>query len=166
MESYQKKYAKYTTYSIPPHITIYPPFYLKNISEKQLFTKLDKIFVKTECDTVTFNSVDYFEGKNNVAFVKPDSKSQKYIASLLEKMVKSLAGNIVNVYGEYNITSAKFNPHMTIAEKIPDNHLPKIKSELSSFRNIFKFNVKAVFVFKQNTEVKRWKLLQEIINFF
>jgi hypothetical protein len=79
-----------------------------------------------------------------------------------KKTVKSLIGNIVNVYGEYNIAPAKFNPHMTIAEKIPDNHLPKIKSELSSFRNIFKFEVNAVFVFKQNAGVKRWKLLQEI----
>ena len=60
MDNYRKKYAKYTSYIIPPHITVHPPFFLKGITEKQLVAKLKDDFIKTKCSEVVFKSIGYF----------------------------------------------------------------------------------------------------------
>lgn len=162
MDKYRRLYAKYTSYTIPSHITVYPPFFLKGITERRFLTKLVNDFSKTKCGEVTLNSIDYFKGRNNVAFVKPDSKSSKYIINLLVKTVKFLEGYTKSVYSEYSPTPDKFNPHMTIAEKIPNNSLPKIKKELKNFNNVFSFKVESIFVFKKATDAKSWGMLREI----
>jgi len=162
MDKYRRLYAKYTSYTIPPHITVYPPFFLRGITERRFITKLVNDFSKTKCGKVTLNSIDYFKGVNNVAFVKPDSKSSKYITNLLVKTLKSLKGYTKSVYSEYSPTPDKFNPHMTIAEKIPNNSLSKIKEELKNFKHVFSFKIESIFVFKKVTDTKSWDMLQEI----
>lgn len=162
MDKYRRLYAKYTSYALPTHITVYPPFFLKGITEGRFLTKLKNDFSKMECGEVTLKSVDYFKGRKSVAFVKPDSKSSKYIINLLVKTVKLLNGYTKNVYSEYSPTPDKFNPHMTIAEKIPNNSLSKIKKELKNFNHVFSFRVESIFVFKKATDAKTWDMLREI----
>ena len=162
MDGYRKKYARYTHYNIPPHITIYPPFFLKDITERQLITKLKRGLSSAKSNIIILDTIDYFRGRNNVAFVKPDTKSRKYIADLLVKIVKPLEGYTRNIYGEYDLTPNKFNPHMTIAERIPKDHLPKVKKDLLSFNHVFTFKVISICIFKKPTDIKSWKILQDI----
>ena len=162
IDKYRLKYAKYTNYIIPPHITVYPPFLLKGITEKQLIAKLNKDFINTKCSEISLKSIDYFKGRNNVAYVKPDIKSSKYIANLLVKTVKSLDGYTNKLYGGYNIIPEKFNLHMTIAERIPNASLPRVKKELTSFNHEFSFRIESFYIFKKAIDTKSWSMLQKI----
>lgn len=43
VDQFRNKYAKYTSYIIPPHITIYPPFYLKdNVLETDIIDTVNE----------------------------------------------------------------------------------------------------------------------------
>ncbi|MCK5285632.1 MAG: 2'-5' RNA ligase family protein [Candidatus Pacebacteria bacterium] len=69
VNKYRNKYAKFTTYKISPHITIYPPFYLKQISEKEILNLLKSSLKDVNNFSLNFNSIKYFEEGNNVAFL-------------------------------------------------------------------------------------------------
>jgi 2'-5' RNA ligase len=64
VDKYIKKYAKYTQYIIPPHITIYPPFLLKDIKEEELIKILNGTLNSSTPFKIVLNSVSYFEGES------------------------------------------------------------------------------------------------------
>ena len=162
VDGLRKKHAKFTSYVIPPHITVYPPFLIKNNNEKEIIDSLRKNLVQVNQQEIALKSVDYFEGKNNVAFFKLDKESSKFIKTLLVITMKSLNGRVKNVYDDYNFTPEKYKPHMTIAEKIPDDSLPLVKKELSSIKKTLDFSIKSVFLYKQKGNSKLWQELKEI----
>jgi 2'-5' RNA ligase len=162
VDGFRKKYAKYTNYAIPPHITVYPPFFIKDSSEEIIIDSLVKSFRQVEPQKVTFKSIDYFEGKNNVALFSPDKKSVAFIKDLLIRATELLGNKVKNVYDDYNFSPRKFKPHMTIAEKIPDDTLAEVKKELDKTQEILTFDVKSVCLYKQEGNLKMWRKLREI----
>jgi len=159
---FREKYAKFTTYIIPPHITICPPFFIKNKSEKEIISLLNDSFLQVRPQKALLNSVDYFEGENNVVFFKPDRKSSRFIKKLLTKSIDSLKDEIKNVYKNYNFTPKKIKPHMIIAEKIPHDILPRIKRELVNTQIALNFKINSVFLYRRKGNLRQWKELKEI----
>lgn len=163
VNKYRKKYAKYTKYIIPPHITIFPPFFLKDISEKELVARLRESFLNEKSKRISLNSIGYFEGINNVLYFKPDTISSKYIVRLLITAVKSLGSLMKSAYEDYNFTPEKFVPHMTIAERVPDTIFSVVKEELSNYKNVISFTVSSIYVYKDVDGSGNWNQLQEIV---
>ena len=162
VDRYRKKNAKYTNYVISPHITIYPPFYLEGSSEEEVISLLKNEFLGTEPKIINFPSVNYFEGKNNVAYFGPDEQSLRYLKSFLIKTTKALKGKIKNVYDDYNFTPEKFKPHMTIAEKIPSKILPLVKEKLAKLDTSLSFDVTAIFLYGQKMRSVIWNRVEKI----
>ena len=157
VDKYREKYAKHTGYVIPPHITIYPPFLITN-SQKEVINTLKKSFSKTPVVKVKCDSVGFFESeKNNVVYFKLDKDSADLMKKFLIKTTKALKGKIKDVFKGHKYTPSEYTPHMTIAEMIPREVLPKIKKELARFKGEIEFEVDSVYLYEQKGDSKTWK---------
>ncbi|MBU1046819.1 2'-5' RNA ligase family protein [Patescibacteria group bacterium] len=162
IDIYRKKYGKFTTYKIPPHVTIFPPFYLNRVSEKEILELLRISLLNLSKVSLTFDSVKYFENGNNVAFFAPDKNSDVLIRQIFLNILKDLRNKVKDVYDEYKMTVEDFDPHLTIAEKIPDSEFKKIKNELKNIEESFVFNCNSVCLYKQEVKSRIWNKVKEI----
>lgn len=156
VDNYRKQFARYTSYVIPPHFTIYPPFYSNFSTEDELITHLRNNFKKVKPEIISLKSIGFFEGKNNVAFFEPTLESSSHIVNFLTLAIKCLKDKVKNVYDSYNFTPEKFKPHMTIAEKIPSQEFPAIKEEFTKISVDWNFKVTAIYLYKQIPNTVIW----------
>jgi 2'-5' RNA ligase len=156
VDGYRKRFAKYTDYIIPPHFTIYPPFYNDFSSEPDLIEKLITTFSKIMPAQIALSSINYFEGVNNVAFFEPSPDSSSYLIKLLTEATNGLKGKVKNVYEDYNFSPEKYKPHMTIAEKIPEDKFRSIKNELNKIQVNSNFISDCVYLYKQVDDSPVW----------
>lgn len=161
-DKYRKKYAKYTGYHTPPHITIYPPFHLTDIDEAQLKKFLEKNLLDTAPFQVCIDSFDYFIGKNNVVYFKPDNRSESVLKSVLVKIFPTLKSHTKAIYNYFIVEPDSYRPHMTIAERIPEEVLPKLKQELNGEKVNFTFEVNSVQLLVQPEGSKVWMVKENI----
>lgn len=162
VDLYREKYAKNTNYVIDPHFTVYPPFTIPSDNEDEVVDTLKDGLAGMDRKTIRFDKVGYFEGKNNVAFFEPDIESTDYLKNILVKVTECIGGKVKNVYDDYNFTPEKFKPHMTIAERIPDDNFIEVKKELDGLNEYGEFKVSSIFVYKHEPETNRWQSLREI----
>jgi 2'-5' RNA ligase len=162
VDFYRRKYAKYTSYVIVPHLTIIPPFYIQSGDEAEIIGVLEAGFKSTKPEKVVIEKIGYFEGKNNVAFFQPDSRSSAFLRDLLMKATNRLSGRVKDVYDDYSFAPEEFKFHMTIAEAIPGEQLPKIREELSSVVFRGSFLVSSVRLFRNSDDSNVWSELVEI----
>lgn len=78
------------------------------------------------------------------------------------KVTGGIGEKVKNVYDDYNFTPEKFKPHMTIAERIPEDVFIKIKGELEKQKESGQFIVNSVFLYKLEKDNNQWESLQEI----
>ena len=162
VDEYRNKYSKCTCYKIPPHITIYPPFYLIDITEEEILNVMKRTFGKIESFDLRFDSVGYFEKKNNVIYFAPDKKSDELLKNILNKTLNILDGKTKDVYADYKLSKDNFTPHITIAEKIPENEFRKIKQETKNIKEKLKFTAKEIILYKQNQNSRIWEDVEKI----
>jgi 2'-5' RNA ligase len=162
LDSYRIKYARYTSYVIVPHITLVPPFLIEKESPIEIVHSLQKGYKGLPPIKVILENVNFFEGKNNVAFVQPDAGSSESIRNILRKTTSILGNRIKNAYNGYYFTPEKFIPHLTIAESIPENIFSEIKSELAGLVFNYPFLVSSVFLFGQTGTSNIWQPQAEI----
>ena len=159
IDLYRKKYDEADASTISPHLTICPPFYL-NITETELTQKLSQIFSSTTPFPLSLTSTDFFEGKNNVAFFKPDHFSSQNIRHLLVITQSNLTHDIVNVWPDYPTDPDKFVPHCTIVEHIDDDKFSQVKADLELLTVDQSFEVNSLFLIKKQSE--QWLPITEI----
>jgi len=162
VDKLRRKFAKYTSYVIPPHLTVYPPFYNQLSSEQVLIETLEEAFSISQPTSVNLKNFGFFEGKNNVAFIEPDDKSSIFLVDLLVTATNCLSGKAKNVYDDYNFSPENFKPHMTVAEKIPDDTFEQVKKELKNLNIDFSFPVSSVYLYGQDEGSKIWNKVAEI----
>ncbi|MCK4918160.1 MAG: 2'-5' RNA ligase family protein [Candidatus Pacebacteria bacterium] len=162
IDKYRNRYAKYTNYKIPPHITIYPPFYLKKISEKEILELIKFSLKNTNKHSLNFNSISYFEEGNNVAFFAPNKSSNNFIRQVFLKVIENLKSRVEDVYNDYKMSVKDFNPHLTIAEQIPDDMFEKFKKELNNTKENLVFECNSLCLYKQESKSRIWNKVGEI----
>jgi 2'-5' RNA ligase len=162
VDKYRKKYAKYTGYHTPPHITVYPPFYITDIDEEQFKKLLGNNLLNSDPFLVCIDSFDYFTGRNNVLYFKPDDRSKTYLTNLLVKIVPTIKLHTKDIYHFYKVEANNYHPHMTIAEKIPSDVLPKIKQQLNGEKVNFTFEVDSIQLLVQPSDSKVWQVKDDI----
>lgn len=163
VDVYRKKYADHTGYKIPPHITLYPPFSLHDISLKDLQHLLKRTLKNRGALTLVFDSIDYFQKKDtNVVYFAPNKESKKLLRDIFRTLSQSLQNNVQKIYGAYPETPSDYNPHITITECVPDEDLPFIRRELSTTREHFSFSASSLYLYTQKPESKIWEKLLEI----
>ncbi len=162
VDKYRKIYARYTDYVIVPHFTIYPSFYITPGYEENVIQLLRNSFKGTEVVTINFSGVGYFESGNNVAFFKPDTESSIFLKSLLLETTEILKGKIRNVHDDRCFLPENFSPHMTIAEKIPEEVFRSVKKELDDINEKGSFTVSSVFLYTQTVGENLWCNAAEI----
>jgi 2'-5' RNA ligase len=161
-DKYREKYAKYTGYRSPPHITIYPPFYLTGIDEEEFKELLKKNLKNFAPFQVRINSVNFFTGRNNVLYFKPDERSKNYLKSALESIFLTIKLCTKPIYNYYIVEPDSYRPHMTIAERIPKEVFSKLKQELSKEKVNFTFEVDSIWLLVQPEGSKVWKVKEDI----
>lgn len=130
LKKLRRKYNKYTSYSIDPHITLKQPF-RPIVASAIIDKKLRAVAERTKPFNLILNRIEYFEGANNVAYAA--IKNKKSVIGLHTDIVRSLKGLVKEKYKE-EFELEKFLPHATISEEIPNKAFPVIKKELSSYK--------------------------------
>lgn len=159
VDNYRHQYDVNNLHSIPPHITVYPSFYSSE-SEPKLIDKLNNIFNKNAPFRISFKSVDFFTGKNNVAFFKSDPESTLKIRNLLISTQLHLSDIITDVKLDYPTNSEQFTPHCTIAEDIPNCEFLNVRRDLESLSVNQSFDVNSIFLLRK--QQKKWLSISEI----
>lgn len=162
VDTFRQKFAKYTQYKIPPHITIYPPFHHLFETEGLLRAHLAQTFVATKPQRISLRGVGSFEGKNNVVFLEPSRQAKGYLLDLVQKTDASLSGKVEKAFKNYDFSPVNFNPHMTIAEHIPDEELSKIKTDLEQEDIRVAFLVNSLHLFKKTDNNPTWRQFTQI----
>ena len=139
-----------------------PLFWLKDIDENQVKKLLKNELLNTPCYKLCLNSYGYFFGKNNVAYFKPNIRSTQCLKNIFYKTMLVLKGRITRVYKDYKISNNTYHPHMTIAEKIPDEVFPKIKNELDSQKVKLEFDISSIKLYRQHINSSVWQLISDI----
>ncbi|MCK5285631.1 MAG: hypothetical protein KAJ58_00145 [Candidatus Pacebacteria bacterium] len=78
------------------------------------------------------------------------------------KVIESLKDKVEDVYSDYRMSIKEFNPHLTIAERIPKNEFKKIKEELNSVKENLIFRCNSLCLYKQETKSSIWNKVEEI----
>ncbi len=118
---YKEKYSGRRHHALPPHITIYPPFYNRYSTETELVVSLRDAFTLTKPGRVNFDSIGYFSGDNNVVYLQPDQKSSEYLLEIFTAAATLLSDN-----------SENFHPHVTIVKNVPLDELSSVKKKLEA----------------------------------
>lgn len=161
VDNYRKRFAQYTSDTIPPHFTLFPPF-LSLIGETDLIESLKKAYAGKQIGQIVMNSIDFFEGRNKVVFFAPDEVSTKFLKELHITAVNCLREKTKNVFEDYIFILEKFRPHLTIAERMPDEVFVKVREEIKDQRFNFSFSVNSVYLFKKAETDKVWRVVEEI----
>jgi 2'-5' RNA ligase len=119
-------YSKNMVYITIPHITLVQPF-TPRVDVTMLTDKLRQVTEKTAPFTVGLNSIAYFEGKNNVAYIAVVNRQP--LIDLHRDISLSIKGLLKGE--QEGFTLDNFVPHVTIGQQIPDDLLPQIKQSLS-----------------------------------
>ena len=159
VDEYIKKYKKHN-YSIAPHITIYPPFYIDDVDEDSIILILIEKLKGTKSEEIIIDSIGYFEnGSNsNVAYFKPDDNAITYLREISSVCSLALKDHIHDKFADY---PSDFKPHMTISSSIPNDIFPEIKSGLTNIKELFKFKIQSVDLYKQHGSSGIWNKVKE-----
>lgn len=148
----REQYDKYVNYTIVPHITLLYPVALKN-GLTAVYAKLAEAAHQTKPFVIELNGVQYFEGRNNVAYVAVEKRQP--VVDLYHNINHALNRTLV----EKTSTYEHFTPHITVAELIPADMLPDIKMKLSKL--VLRYRVRidsfSLFSARQNKTWETWK---------
>ena len=161
IDVYRNLYSGYTSYIIPPHVTIVPPFTLLGVQEEELVCLLEKEGAPVEGMRACLDSFGFFEERKNVLFLQPDRKSEGLFKTIFQAIFSVLDGRIKYRYDTYKANTDDFHPHLTIGEKIPDSQFEKLKAELKLVEPII-WEIFSFDIYYYNELSHSWDKLHEI----
>ncbi len=147
------RFYKYMKYDIEPHVTIMYPFTpVGNISD--IHTKLSEIVEHAKPFLLVLNSVRYWEGLNNVAYVAVQNRLPVF--NLHVAIIHTLQGLTT---GDTTYNLQNFAAHLTITEHIPTEDLPNLKKELSVLEPKYRVRITSFTLFENepSKKGKTWK---------
>ncbi|HEX9896914.1 MAG TPA: 2'-5' RNA ligase family protein [Dehalococcoidales bacterium] len=151
----REQYNKYVNYTIVPHITLLYPVVLKN-DLTAVYAKLEEVAHQTKPFVLELNGVQYFEERNNVAYIAVE-KRQPVVD--LHYAINHALSRTIKDNSNQTYTYENFTPHITVAELIPADIFPYIKMELSKL--VLRYRVRidsfSLFSARQNKTWETWK---------
>lgn len=140
--------------SLPPHITIFPPFNNKLSTEKSLVYSIRENYIKGKYNShVTFNRVHYFEN-SNIVLLRPDYQSSIYLKMLHSNFLINLGDKITT---ESIFLGEKYIPHITINDSSSDELISIIKSDVSRVPVNISFNINYLYLYKKPGGEQNWR---------
>lgn len=163
VDAYRKKFARHT-YSIVPHITLYPPFVLTSINEKELVSTVKERTSAVSSGCIVLDSIGVFAngGNHNVIYFKPNDSSQAYIRSLFDILLSTMDGIAAPRYSDYQINADSFKPHMTISSDVSDGEFPHMREELLKVTETFEFPCTSIDLYREKGDSGVWSAIAEI----
>lgn len=160
VQKYRDLVSSYSIFKTPLHITLIPPFYLE-LQEKEMVELLEKNIRKLSSREIVLKSIDYFEHRSSVVFMKPDQPSQLYLKTLFTAISAIIKGTIKRQFNK-SPDANDFHPHLTIAKRIPLHKIPSLKKLFENFNEAFSFHAGDIDVYKQNNSYGPWTKIVEI----
>jgi len=167
VQQYRDLATPYSNFKTPLHITIIPPFTLES-TEENFIKLLENNITGLSAGKITLDSLDYFEHRSSVVYLKPDKKSELYLKEIFASISTILyecnpSGKVI-VKRQFNTSMypEDMHPHLTIAKRIPLNKLGQIKKVFEKFNEIFVFNITGIDIYKQANGFGPWIKIMEI----
>lgn len=145
-KDFAERFSSSKSYSNFPHITIIPPFSLRDDEETALISKFKDFSLATKPFTVHLNGFGSFpNSKSPAIFIKPENESE----------LTALFKEINSAMKMFDYRVSKFRPHLTVAYRdlSPENYRKSwMEYQTKTFRD--RFEVNAVKLYKHDR--KKW----------
>jgi 2'-5' RNA ligase len=162
IQEYRRRVTQYTGYKIPPHITLYPPFYLQNTTLEKMVDSIRTNLDYVHNGTVRLADIDSFTGYNNVIFFKPDDQSTTYLKNIFSAVHQALSGRVTDRFSDYAADANKFVPHLTIAERVPNGVWQTLQTQLLQHPVDISFPVNTIGLYEQAEDSREWRLVNTV----
>jgi 2'-5' RNA ligase len=140
-------------FSLPPHITIFPPFINRLKTENELKAILRDAYSKQDFrSSVNFDGVNCFED-GNIVFLKPDFASQTYLRQLHFNFINNLNDKIIS---ESIFLGKDFNPHITLNTTSPNQLIEIVKSNVRRVPVHINFDINQLYLYKKTQGENGW----------
>lgn len=158
----QTQYHKTGPYHLPPHVTIYPPFN-STLPLADIAKLLKRQLATLRTQQLTWDSYGSFEGKNNVFYFKPDTKSTKFLKSVFIKTLRALTGHVSDAQNGYATAHHDYHPHITIAEHLSMKALADIKLQTKKITRPLCFFAKRVDIYQRDPNSKTYTKVRHVL---
>ncbi|MFC1954623.1 2'-5' RNA ligase family protein [Chloroflexota bacterium] len=143
IDALRQEYLRYVNYSIEPHITLVYPF-MPETDITVINKKIKQVAERTNSFTLILNGFEYFDGKNNVAYIAIENKQP--VADLHYDINQSIGELVKDEFnGRFNLHS--FISHVTIGEQIPNEVLRVAKKRLSEIEAHYEADITSFTLF-------------------
>lgn len=156
---FEKNYNSSKALRIIPHITLKPPFHLKEEDHAKLLDWFRHLNPDAENFAITLDGFGSFSNsKAPVLFVKPKPSPQ--LNTLQKDLIKSFENHFPEIGLHYH--EKAFNPHMTIAYRdLSFEEFKKAWHEYSRKNYKATFEVTSLYLLQHDT--KEWNIICEYI---
>ncbi len=166
-QDFYLEFPLYRHSTLPPHITLIPPFKVLESSKEKLLSTLFSTVSATPPINIEFDKVDSFRGRNNVVFLSTSEKSTEIISSLAQKISAALS-NLNDLHSVIPakagihpiISDKKFTPHLSLAKHVPDREYNSLLFEAKKRFSPVSFVCSNLVLFKDQGQ--GWKFVSKI----
>lgn len=137
VERFFNDYRIYRHTTLPPHLTLLPPFSIVNLSDEKFINLL--ISQNWTPFSVNLDKVYFFEGRNKVIFLSPDSISNRTIDTLSRKIIDNIQP-FIQIKTDPK-SSENFQSHLTLAKHVPGKEFNSVLYDAKK-----RFNLPLTFV--------------------
>lgn len=134
-----RNFPEYRHTTLPPHITVLPPFSIEEISNEKFLLQIISAVSKTPTLNIYLYKVDVFKGRNNIVFLSPSPDSVNQIRKLSQKL---------SIF--HQDSELEFSPHLTLARHVPKEELPGIYYEAKKRFSEMSFVCQSITLFKNS----------------
>lgn len=160
---FRQRFSEYASHTMPPHVTIYPPFYSQFPTIGDLRQVVAESCALTPPQRISLHGIGAFGGESNIVYLEPDHHSRRYLLDLFQKVAPRLQDSVTAVHkNSFGYTDGNFTPHLTLAENVPSEKLSAVMSKLSAEDIKLSFLVNALSLFQKEEGSNFWRLLTGI----
>ncbi len=146
---FNRDFPMYLHTTLPPHLTVLPPFTIQEISNEKFLSQIISAVSKNPPLNISLDKVDVFKGRNNVVFLSPSSESNSQILQLSQRLLLF-----------HQKTESESVPHLTLAQHIPKKEFPNILFEAKKRFSPMSFICKSISLFKNSGQ--GWEKVKDI----
>lgn len=149
--------ASYGKSALSPHITLIPPFNVRDEEVNDVIKKLSEELSLYDKFSISLDSVDSFTGENNVIYLEPDTDSYKRLSDI-NKEVTSIVDNFIDKRQQEK-AERPFIGHVTLGKKIPNENFLDLLEKTKMAFNKLEFVCESISVYQLNDN---WIKLMDI----
>lgn len=158
VEDFYAQFPPYRHSTLPPHITVIPPFKIIDASKEKLLSSLFSSVSNTPDISISLDKIGSFRGRNNTIYISTSPESTSVILDLVKKVFLMIE-NLVEIR-QGSLKFDQFQSHITLAKHVPDREFNSVNFAAKKAFSPSSFACSKLSLFKDFGQ--GWKFVSKI----